>query len=249
MLSIALFFIARYLLDRYAKMDLFDVPEGNGECIPKHAYAFKCGVVSSRLCQFISKTVKELDLYFKNVADTHSSAKTLSKRELDEMESKVQHTLDKVFSIARLYADDCDQHAKDNKILLNQAVADCLQQNMEFHVIKHTWLKMVHLNGVIDKGLLSIANMNMFDEYLDDHYNKSVNEMNYIYQNYFKIVCDELEQLDECIAALGMDISCNRPTKPSKLIIHDLSFSVLERLKLLQNRCNSSSMLIRKFRV
>lgn len=249
MISIALFYIARYLLDHYAKMELNEVPDHAQECIPKHAYAFKCGVVSSRLCKLISKSVNELDLIFENVADSHSSAKTLTREELDDLENKVQHTLEKTFSIAQLYADDCDQHAKDNKTPLNQVVSDCIQQTLEFYVIKHTWLKMVHLNGIIDKGLLSIANMNMFDEYLDNHYNESINEMNYIYQNYFKIVCDELEQLNEYIVTLGMDISCSKPSKPSKLIVHDLSLSVLEKLKLLQHHCNNSSMLIHKYRV
>lgn len=60
-------------------------------------------------------------------------------------------------------------------------------------MIKHTWHKMVSMNGIIDQDMLSIANTNMFDNYLDNHYDESVNEINCFYQSYFLTACYEPE--------------------------------------------------------
>lgn len=111
---------------------------------------------------------------------------------------------------------------------------------------------MVQLNGFIDKGLELIANMNMFDDYLDDHYDKAVLKINRIYQLYFRSACDELELLDERITAVGMNLTDDdddTSPKASLVIVNDMSLYLLERVKILRDRCNSASILIRKFRV
>lgn len=137
MITIALVFIAKYVFSRFVKMDVFEAPE-EIDCISKNTYGSKCDVVLSRLCDLISKYVSRLDLYFEQVGKTHSSVNTLNEDELNNMESKVQQTLDKVLSLAQLYVVDCVQHAEDNKASVNDLVADCMKQAMEFHVIKNT---------------------------------------------------------------------------------------------------------------